>query len=346
LNAFFTRIKNDDRLKATDVSLYLALFQYWNFNRFQNPFPVYRDNIIQLSKLGSKNTYHKSIKLLHQAGYIIYHPALAKYQPVKISIVPLDIKEQSNSFMQWNLFSNEQVHVPNLTDAGINNDTPQVPNSGHYIKPNNLKNSVGHTPTKNEKMESGKENNSAQHVPKLRHVSLQEIEEFFQANNYGSDEAKKFFYYNQSKNWMLTDKIPICDWKSLAHKWMLNDKEVNTEHVRDDNEQTIQYLYERFLEGERINKYLLPQYADHLELQVTEAIYKEAIQRRLNQLSGSNENSKQHLWKAYMSEDFTNDLLVKDEANLIALAKRIAVAKHFQKLKASGTKHVVNQHQS
>ena len=50
------------------------------------------------------------------------------------------------------------------------------------------------------------------------------VETFFRENHYPVMEAKKFFYYNHGKGWQLTNKLPITDWQSLAHKWMLNDQ--------------------------------------------------------------------------------------------------------------------------
>ena len=88
MNSFFTIVKNDAALTSSHISLYMALFQYWNYNRFQNPFPVYRENIMNLSKIGSKNTYHKCIKELHDAKYIYYHPSPSKFLPVRsVSVV-------------------------------------------------------------------------------------------------------------------------------------------------------------------------------------------------------------------------------------------------------------------
>src|SRR6266704_1135254 len=90
LNTFFSRVKADSQLSCNHISLYMALFQYWNYNRFEGAFPVYRANLMQLSKIGSKNTYHKCIKELHHAGYIRYHPAINKYLPVKVSMRRFD----------------------------------------------------------------------------------------------------------------------------------------------------------------------------------------------------------------------------------------------------------------
>ena len=125
LNTFFSFVKTDQRLTASHVSLYLALFLYWNFNRFQNPFSIYRENIMQLSKIGSKNTYHKCIKQLHEAKYIYCHPAVNRFHLVRISVIPLDKQEElPNRYKQLDLFS---------TDF----DTGTVPNVGQNIKPNN-----------------------------------------------------------------------------------------------------------------------------------------------------------------------------------------------------------------
>jgi hypothetical protein len=144
---------------------------------------------------------------------------------------------------------------------------------------------------------------------------------------------------------MLTDKIPVYDWKALANKWMLNEKNIDSLKLHSDVDTEIQYLYEKFLQGEKINKLILVEYADHLELPLTETILQQAWQRRINQLSGSNEATEQKLWNAYMGGDTNNELLIADQPNLISLAKRLAVSKHFQKLKSKGqTKIKENEH--
>jgi len=294
LNAFFTHIKNDQRITSSHVSLYMALFQYWNFNRFENPFRIYRENIMQLSKIGSKNTYHKCIKDLHLAKYIYYQPGAAKNQPGKISVIRLDKNEEKRP-EQLDLFSidfgtrtdpkksthttpeNDDKRVPDLTEPCLNNETQpvpiltdscpdngteRVPNVGRIIKQVNYKqsNSVlnSNTPTeifkKNEAI--NQKINGLAAVPNLGHAgnpptsplptcgegpgvgALPQIESFFLENGHPITEAQKFFYYNQSKNWMLTDTIPITDWKSIAHKWMLNNKQnKNIHHVKSGTSQ-------------------------------------------------------------------------------------------------------------
>ena len=75
LNAVMEKFVKDDRLNPTHISLYLALFQYWNLSRFSNPVSICRSEIMKLSKIGSNSTYHKCIKELHHWRYLEYLPS-------------------------------------------------------------------------------------------------------------------------------------------------------------------------------------------------------------------------------------------------------------------------------
>ncbi|WP_228378825.1 hypothetical protein [Chryseobacterium hispalense] len=88
LTGFYEKVIQDDTLNPTHISLYLALFQFWNFNRFRNPVSISRDEVMRISKINSNATYHKCLKNLHFSGYIDYQPS---YNPFKGSqIVMLD----------------------------------------------------------------------------------------------------------------------------------------------------------------------------------------------------------------------------------------------------------------
>jgi hypothetical protein len=86
LTGFFEKVAIDKTLNPTHVSLYIALFQFWNCNRFKNPISISRDEIMRISKISSKATYHKCLKNLHSLGYINYQPS---YNPFKGSHVIL-----------------------------------------------------------------------------------------------------------------------------------------------------------------------------------------------------------------------------------------------------------------
>ena len=86
LTGFFEKVAVDKTLNPTHVSLYVALFQFWNCSRFKNPISISRDEVMRISKISSKATYHKCLRNLHSLGYINYEPS---YNPFKGSHVYL-----------------------------------------------------------------------------------------------------------------------------------------------------------------------------------------------------------------------------------------------------------------
>jgi hypothetical protein len=92
LTAVFERFNKDQRLNPSHVSMYYALFQYWNVFRFCNQFYVQREEIMQASKIGSLKAYHKCIRELSQWNYILYVPS---HNPYRGSQVKLFVFETS-----------------------------------------------------------------------------------------------------------------------------------------------------------------------------------------------------------------------------------------------------------
>lgn len=86
LTAVIERFADEENLNPTHVSLYLALFYLWNMNRFNNPLSVNRSEVMAVSRIGSKSTYHKCLKELHEKGFIMYHPS---HNPMKGSLIDL-----------------------------------------------------------------------------------------------------------------------------------------------------------------------------------------------------------------------------------------------------------------
>ena len=61
LTEVFSKFSLEEKLSAYHISLYISLFQIWNMNRFQNPFTVFRSEIMLISRIGSKSTYHRCL---------------------------------------------------------------------------------------------------------------------------------------------------------------------------------------------------------------------------------------------------------------------------------------------
>lgn len=263
LNAFlFQHVKRDKRLTANHVSLYIALFQYWNYHRFQSPFFIRRDEVISITGIGSKNTYLKCMKELHEFGYILYSPSKNKFQKSKIHIARLDglkenvlkqlaLFESANATetvegepassepesIPANPFPNDANVVPFVSQkcdrAGLICETDTGPNVGLLIKHKLInKREEENAPSqniflKNEAVQKALNDLGAE--SKLSRPEITQVLSFFKKNNYPDIEAKKFFNHYQSNGWLVGGVVPMNDWHSSAHKWMLNAEKFGVE---------------------------------------------------------------------------------------------------------------------
>ncbi|RXK86980.1 hypothetical protein ESB13_09415 [Filimonas effusa] len=96
LTGFYTVAIRDERLSSIHISVYMALFQYWNLNSFKNPIYITRREVMQKAKV-QQTSYHKCMRELHAFGYIKYIPS---YHPVLGSQVYIKnlIEEHSLKF--------------------------------------------------------------------------------------------------------------------------------------------------------------------------------------------------------------------------------------------------------
>jgi hypothetical protein len=78
LSRFFIAAQKDIRIRPTHILLYLAVFECWNQNEFQNSVFMSRRKIMHLTKIHSIAIYHKYMSELHEFGYFIYEPS---YRP-------------------------------------------------------------------------------------------------------------------------------------------------------------------------------------------------------------------------------------------------------------------------
>ncbi|RTY96939.1 transcriptional regulator [Flavobacterium sp. RSP49] len=149
LTGFFEKVAVDKTLNPTHVSLYMSLFQFWNCNRFKNPISISRDEVMRISKISSKATYHKCLKNLHSQGYINYEPS---YNPFKGSHVyllnfsddlkPIPKNEKSTVPKNEHLFElvNEQVVNKSYTSTGTSSGTGSEQALVSYINNTNIPN--------------------------------------------------------------------------------------------------------------------------------------------------------------------------------------------------------------
>jgi hypothetical protein len=86
LSDLISRVASDERLKPTHISLYVALCHAWITSRFHECYNISRRQLMRLSRIQSKSTYHKAMSELVAMEYIIYRPS---YHPKEGSEVTL-----------------------------------------------------------------------------------------------------------------------------------------------------------------------------------------------------------------------------------------------------------------
>lgn len=179
LTAAFQLILNDSRLNPTHVSLYMALFQLWNISRFAAVFYVNRQEVMQLSKIGSNTTYHRCLKDLNKWKYIEYLPS-------------------------HNIYKGSEVRMPIFETS-----------SGHVV--DNYETTTGHVLVSNTNINKQKENYNKPKLPKdenevlfffnKRNWSVIEAKKFF--NHYTSigwkigGKIKIVDWQATAENWIL-----------------------------------------------------------------------------------------------------------------------------------------------
>ena len=230
LTGFFHRVHTARNLNPTHISLYLALFQCWNINRFNNPTSISRDEIMKASKINSKVTYHKCIKELHNFGFLEYLPTYNPHSGSYVNMVNLadEIKPQPkksaftrSNIDQYNVLVDgqvdDQVYIYNKKQTYKNKtniDIYQNSDNGavHKLSPSN-----NGPELKEKKSSSKKKESSAAQIP-----TIELVDHYFHTQQSSEIEAKRFFNYYASTGWLVGGKTKMKDWKAAARNWILN----------------------------------------------------------------------------------------------------------------------------
>ena len=251
LTGFFEKVSADYDLNPTHISLYMAIFQLWNQNRFQNPISISRDELMRISKIASTATYHKCMKDLTEREYVIYKPSFNPFKGSILEVCKLDFytkpvpkkelkkhvtKSKNNQVIEQvdeqlteqalNKHQTSSKHVPyiniiNNTNS-INLDKQEIlKNEEKLISGNSNFDEVVETDLKEEKKlrEKKKKFEINKTTP-----SLEETQIYFLEKNFPEIEAQRFFNYFESNGWLVGGRTKMKDWKAAARNWMLNTK--------------------------------------------------------------------------------------------------------------------------
>ena len=251
LTGFYDKIQQDDRLNPTHISLYLALFQFWNINHFQNPISISRNEMMRLSKISALGTYHKCIKELQNFGYIEYIPS---FNPYKGSLVNLYNFENSevqnlngkhskkqigdkqvvNQHHIKNDTANRQALIPSINNTNISNNKtivnpPETVIARNEAKRNDEAISGSHIaiPKIVQKNEEFLSTDNDQPTTKFCPPHISEIKMYFAEKEASQEEAEKFFNHYESNGWLVGGKSKMKNWQAAARNWLLNSKKFN-----------------------------------------------------------------------------------------------------------------------
>ena len=200
LKGVFLQFSKDNRLNPTHISLYVALFQIWNNNRFLEEFYINREEVMSFSKIGSKSTYHKCIRELNHWKYLIYYPSHNPFKGSKIKMFNFET-------------SSGQALVHSNTKIETSSGQALVSINKHIQTNRNNKNINKLDQPKNEKI----------------------VIDFFKKEKWPIIEAQKFFNHYQGIGWKVGGKTKIVNWQATAKNWMIKSEEIKTK----ENQKTV-----------------------------------------------------------------------------------------------------------
>ena len=239
LTGFFDKVAKERTLNPTHVSMYVALFQFWNCNRFKNPISINRDEVMRISKISSKATYHKCLKNLHSLGYIKYEPSYNPFKgsqvylfnfsdelkplpknettPIIDPVISLVTEQVVNKHQTGYETSSEQAlvsYINNTNNTNISNDL-KIANLSEQAKifENDDEFLKNDTYEKEKKLREKKKDLTP---------TIENVKDYFLEQNFPEIEAIKFFNYFASNGWLVGGKTPMVDWQASAQNWMIN----------------------------------------------------------------------------------------------------------------------------
>ena len=195
LNKVMETFFDDERATSNHISIYLVLFKTANDNRFENPFPIYRPEVMKASKITSFSTYTRCLQQLHEWGYIKYKTS----NNPKVGTL-IELYDFSNS----------------IDKSSSNSDS----NSSSNTVSNSSGNSIGNTLPYIDNIKIIK-------VVKGNSPTFDEVVLFFLEQKFPEKEAQKFYNHFQSNGWKVGGKTPMQDWQAAARNWMLNAEKFN-----------------------------------------------------------------------------------------------------------------------
>lgn len=229
LTHFFNKSSVDPYFTPTHMSLFMALFQSWNQARFTQQIQIIRDDIMRLSKINSKATYHKAMAFLHTNRYIEYKPSYNPLKGSQISFFPTNSPVSSSKNEPVHILTTRPLNEPynKLSSTNIITDNISTHSREKKKKSNQeIDRSQFSIPQFKKEKSSAKKENA---VPPATH----QVEEFFISQQSTIQEAQRFINHYTANGWLVGGKSPMIDWKASGKNWISNAVKFNTNAKQD-----------------------------------------------------------------------------------------------------------------
>ena len=154
---------------------------------------------MRLSKIGSKNTYHKCISELSEWGFFLYCPS---HNPMKGSTVKMYKFGTSSGTTTRTSTGTTSVQVP------VQALVPSINNTNI----NKL----------------SKQNKQGESKNNFTPPTLEEVLNFFKEQKFSTEEAEPFFLYYQANGWMV-GRAKMKNWQAAAKNWIFRSKKFQAE---------------------------------------------------------------------------------------------------------------------
>lgn len=223
LTHFFDKSVADPNFTPTHLSLFMALFQLWNQSRFLSTIQIVRDDVMRLSKINSKATYHKAMGYLHRYRYINYEPSYNPFKGSKISFFPA---ETTTSAEPVQILTARPINEPNIKrDSNSIIHHNRITSSLSIDQKRRRANGTISSST-GQPRHVEKEKASAQKEKGIPPQPVQ-VETFFLAQRSTAAEAQRFINHYTANGWLVGGKSPMKDWKASAKNWISNSINFN-----------------------------------------------------------------------------------------------------------------------
>lgn len=94
LKCFLERVEDDNRIGPAHISLFLALWLQPDENSM---IMINRKSLMSICKIQSPTTYHKTLRQLHEFGYIRYEPTDNRWEHGRAVLKIICFPEKNSS---------------------------------------------------------------------------------------------------------------------------------------------------------------------------------------------------------------------------------------------------------